>query len=254
MEYRAALEIDIRHDYWGDAPAPFRIQAANPALLQRADLVLRSDGPEALLAAPSQTDGLPERVALDIIAEDMQLVGLTRGWRADTVPVFAPEIAATQDTGPAQISISPTSAARSDMPRAPGDRRLCRLDLPLDPARFPITCTVTCETVEALWAYHIVGKAGAGPIHIVDDTGKVAFNDLGEQTLPDGRTARILRSVAPVPIRQRNAIRLALKQDQPPPYDPETLIPVLPVGGANLRPVAGDMPADILQSDIYVSL
>ncbi len=254
MEYRAALEIDIRHDYWGDASAPFSVEAADPALLQRAGLVLRRGGPGALLAAPTGAEGLPERVALDIIAEDMQLIGLTRGWRADTVPVFAPDPAATPDSGPVQIAISPTAKARSDMPRHPGDRRLCRLDLPLDPLRFPMTCTVTCETIEALWAYHIVGKAGTDPIHIVDDTGKVAFDDLGEEILPDGRTARILRSVAPVPIRQRNAIRLALKQDQPPPYDPEILIPVLPVGGTNLRPVAGDMPADILQSDIYVSL
>lgn len=254
MEYRTALEIDIHHDYWGDASAPFSVEAANPVLLQRAGLVLRRGGPGALLAAPTGAEGLPERVAIDIIAEDMQLIGLTQGWRADTVPVFASDLAAIQESGPVQIAISPTAKAQSDLPRHPGDRRLCQLDLPLDPARFPITCTVTCDTVEALWAYHIVGKGGADPIHIVDDTGKIAFDDLGEETLPNGRTARILRSTAPVPIRQRNAIRLALKQDQPPPYDPETLIPVLPVGGANLRPVADDMPADVLQSDIYISL
>ncbi len=254
MEYRAALEIDIRHDYWGDAPAPFRVSAADPSLLQRAGLVLRSGGPGAVLVAPVEIEEVPVRVTLDIIADDTQLIGLTRGWRSDTVPVFAPELATAPGDDVAQISISPTDSAQSDLPRRPGDRRLCQLDLPFDPARFPITCTVACETVQALWAYHIVGKGSADPIRVVDDTDKIAFDDLGEEVLPNGRTARVLRSSTPVPIRQRNAIRLALKEDQPPPYDPETLIPVLPVGGSNLRPIPGATPADILQSDIYVSL
>lgn len=254
MEYRAALEVDIRHDYWGEAPAPFRVFAANPDALRRADLVLRSGGPGAVLAAPSDAEALPDRITLDIVADDTQLIGLTRGWRADTVPVFAPDLAATDAADKTRISISPTDEAKSDLSRHPGDRRLCQLDLPLDPTRFPIICTVACETVQALWAYHIVGKGNADPIHVVDDADKIAFDDLGEEILPDGRTARVLRSSTPVPIRQHNSIRLALKKDQPPPYDPETLIPVLPVGGLNLKPIPGATPADILQSDIYVSL
>ncbi len=254
MEYRTALEIDVRHNYWGDAPAPFAVQAAHPLQLQRAGVVLRQGGAGSLLAAPTEAEGLPETVALDVIAEDTQLIGLTQGWRADTVPVFSPELSAKSGESGAECVVQIASKAQSELPRAPGDRRLCRIILPLEASRFPISCIISCEAVEALWAYHIVGKGNKDSIHIVDDAANIAFDDLGEEVLPNGRTARVLRSSAPVPIRRRNVIRLSLKEDQPPPYDPETLIPVLPVGGSNLRPAAGDAPADILQSDIYVSL
>lgn len=254
MDYATALEIGVRHTYWGDASAPFSVRAADPTIMRRVGLIMRSGGSGAVVAAPVGADGMPDRLAFDVLAEDVQQISLTEGWQADSVPIFAPDPLTEAGVDGTNCTIRPTDESQSELPRLPGDRRLCQISLPLSAAQFPIRCTVSCDTVQALWAYHIVGKSGADPIHIVDEAAEILFDDLGEETLPNGRIARILRSNTPVPLRWRNAIRLSLKEDQPPPYDPETLIPVLPVGGPNLKPVAGATPTDILQSDIYVSL
>ena len=247
MGYEVAVDLSVRHEFWGEATPPLQFAAADPAALRRAGLVLRTGDARALIAAPSDGEGLPSRIGLDLLTGDVGLISLTQGWRAEEVPVFTAGPEAAED------GIRLTGTPESLLPRHPGDRRLCRVELALAADRFPLRAKVSCETVEALWAYHVVGKGGSDPIRIVDDAGGISFDDLGEETLPNGRRARVLRSSAPVPMRLRTPVRLRLQQDQPPPYEPEILIPVLPAGGTNLRPVPGGASVGILQSDIYVS-
>ncbi|RAP43332.1 hypothetical protein BYZ73_01075 [Rhodovulum viride] len=241
MRYRVALDLTVRHGFWGDAPAPLRIAAADPVRLARADIVFKTDGTRAILGLP-ETAPPPAPVALDILAEP-RAIALTEGWQADAVPVLTPG-PGTSETGLAD--------ATETLPRGPGDARICRLVLDLagaDPGGW--TLRLSLEPVAALWAYHVTGRGADGPIRVIDPADRIAFEDLGQAPLPDGRPARVIRSTRPVALAARPSVRFRLEETQPAPFDPIALIPVLPAGGVNLRPAPGQ---DGLQSDIYVSL
>ncbi|MBL3570522.1 hypothetical protein BV509_12820 [Rhodovulum sulfidophilum] len=242
MRYRVALDLTVRHGFWGDAPAPLRIAAADPGRLARADIVFKTDGTRAILGLP-ETAPPPAAVALDILAEP-RAIALTEGWQADAVAVLTPA------PGQAETGLA---AAQETLPRDLGDRRVCRLLLDLagaDPEA-GWALSLRLEPVAALWAYHVTGRGAEGPIRVIDPADEVAFEDLGQTPMPDGRRARVLRSARPVPLAARSPWRFRLEETQPAPFDPIALIPVLPAGGANLRPAPGQ---DGLQSDIYVSL
>jgi hypothetical protein len=249
MTWRIALTVSIVHDYWGEEPAPVKLASADPSALARGGMMLRpAPGGGAVIAEVGETT--PDAILLDIIATDDLLLPLTESAAGGGAPV--PMIDLTGGTADADFAFSGSWTGET-VPRGVADRRLARLAvaLPQDGTR---VVRIACRAVDALWTYHFVGTSIDGPIRIVDGDARIAFEDLGRQTLPGGRQARVLRSTAPVPLRARPVVRLALEEARPAPYDAMTLIPVLPAAGPSLRPVAEPGAAAPLQSDIYVSL
>ncbi len=249
MSWRIALTVSVVHDYWGDGPAPVLLAAVDRSALARDGMMLRpAPGGGAVIAEVG--DQMPASITLDLIATDDLLLPLTdkvSGGRA-----LVPLIDLTEGVADIDLTFSPAAAADAE-PRGLADRRLARLAvaLPLEGTR---SVRISCRAVEALWTYHFVGQSIDGPIRIVDAEARIDFEDLGQHTLPGGRRARVLRSVAPVPLRARPVVRLALEEARPAPFDAMTLIPVLPAAGPALRPVTDAGAAATLQSDIYVSL
>ncbi|WP_296426437.1 hypothetical protein [Yoonia sp.] len=247
MSYHVALSLKIFHAFWGNETPPLRIVPHDPRGFSRLDLLAKPGAASLDIVAETAKLTDPVIVSFDVIANDPNIAALTAGFDWASLP----RIDLTADTDDVDGIVTAYAAPVADR-RMPGDP-LMRIDLAI-PATGLRRVTLRCDAPAALWAYHITGKRAVGPLQIVDAAKAVAFEDLGETALPDGTPARVLRSTAPIALRYRSAMRFALEETQDPPFDPITLIPVLPVAGINLRPAPDMAAAASLQSDIFVSL
>ena len=246
MTYHLALDLKIIHDFWGDEPPPIRIVPADARALAREGLIAKPGRARLDIVAETALLTDPVTVALDVIATDPTLGAVTAGFDPATLPHVA-----LPDSDADEYALAdhlPETAQH----RAPAEP-LFRLSLQL-PATGQRSVTLRCGAHSALWAYHVTGVRSAGPLQVVDQASEITFEDLGQTALPGGHTARVLRSTQPLPLRYRSTARFALEELQDPPFDPITLIPVLPAAGANLHPPAEPGASHPLQSDIYVSL
>ena len=246
MSYHAALDLRIIHDFWGEEPPPLRIVPSDARALARDGLIVKPG--RARLDIVTETALLtdPVTVALDVIATDPTLGAVTEGYDPATLPLVT-----LPDDDASEYALA-EHLPETAQDRAPGDP-LFRLSLQL-PAIGQRSVTLRCGAHSALWAYHVTGVRSTGPLQVIDPASEITFEDLGQAALPGGHMARVLRSTQPLPLRYRSTARFALEELQDPPFDPITLIPVLPAAGANLHPPAEPGASHPLQSDIYVSL
>lgn len=245
MEFAPVLRLTLAHDYYGNAAPPIAVQPVDPRAFDRAGLLLRHTGQHVTIIA-DQDQPRPTRVSLNLIVESTDIFAVTQGadWKA--VPHMPVPLGADRVRFSALVPDETEAQFRS--------RRLARLeiDLPADPASNLRDVTLEFEAVATLWAYYLMGARADAALQVVDPEGEVGFDDLGTQSLPNGKTAQILRSNRPVPARARPTRRFTLQQ--PGPFGPKTIIPVLPAAGVQFKTVTEPDAAARLQSDIFVTL
>lgn len=242
---REALRIKLSHAYFGDMEVPMDVVPVKPAAFAHSGLVLRKSGNSIAIFAPVDaevgSEDLPAEVELLLKARDPLLLHVTRGRPNDGVKVLA----------------FPPSVDRAEFSEAdvvdgasvfPEHASLCLVSAVLDRSE-PRDLVAHFDTVQAYWAYHILGAKPEAQLSIVDLDGEVKFEPATAVALPDGREAQQLRSCRPLPVFARGANRFELRgQGQ---SGGETLIPRLPMPGPGFEAVdeAGDM-----QANIYVSI
>lgn len=247
MSFHIALSVQMTHDYWGDEAPPLRIVPQSATRFASLGLLAKPSAARLDVVAETKYLDAPTTVTLAVIADDPDLPQLTSGidWEA------LPHVDLTGYTGDTS-ALLPTVLADGAVPRAPSDP-LMLIDVTI-PATGKRNVDLHCPSVMAIWAYHIMGRTADVPLQIKDPQAQVRFEDAGQTALPNGTSARVLRSTTPIAMQQRTNARFILEQTQDHPFDPITLIPVLPAAGANLRPAPGGSPETTLQSDIFVSL
>lgn len=252
MSFAEILHLTVRHAYYGDSAVPVRIAPADARSFARDGLMMKADRGSAVVIGDPEAEDLPQTVALKLVAQTPDLFALTDGADARKarhlhVPQGQDDVRFADATPPKQ-----TPKRSPDAPQVlSGEFIGLSIALP-DPADWPRRVTLRCDTVSALWAYHVTGPRAGEPLEIVDTTGKARFDDLGTQFLPGGQTTRILRSREPIALRARSDVKFKLQvQGQ---FDPDTIIPRLPVGGARLKPITDPGAAARLQSDIFITL
>lgn len=247
MSYHLALGLKITHGFWGDDAPPVRIVPRNPRTFAYLGLIAKPGHARLDVVAETVLLTDPVTLELDVVATDPELAVTTDGIDWATLP----RVVLTDGTDDVTTNLTTHLAPKSPA-RQPGDP-LFQIDVAL-PVTGQRNITLHCDAASALWAYHITGARKDGALHVVDSAKRVQFEDLGQTALPDGQSARVLRSTAPLPLRYRSPERFALEELQDPPFDPITLVPVLPVAGINLHPPHDAGAPHSLQSDIFVSL
>lgn len=247
MAHRIALTFKIAHDYWGDETIPLQIQPTDPRMMAKLGLLCRPSPARLDVIVDEDLFDTAHTISVDIIASDQNIFALTDGpdWRQ------LPVVDLTDVTTNTDIALSDVSI-HTDATRNPGDP-LLRVNLSI-PAAGGLSITLRLSAVSTLWAYHVTGKKVDEPLQIIDRNSVSSFEDLGKTALPDGSMARVFRSTKAIPLRYRPDASFALEAPQDAPFDPITLIPVLPAAGVNLRPTPDLAAGAPLQSDIFVSL
>ncbi|TCM86131.1 hypothetical protein [Rhodovulum steppense] len=240
--YAPILSLKLAHTYYGVDRVPVAVMPADPAGFDRAGLLLRWRGVEAVVLA-DRADDRPASVTLDLVAEAPQLFAVTRG--ADWNEVSLLEIPAGID------DVAYVDLFRAGKISQMVSKRLARAEIAL-PQEGGREVTLRFDAVDALWAYVVTGGESGSGFSVFDPTGKVEFDALGPRTLPDGTAAHVLRSAVPIAARARPPERFALQR--PGPFGPETVIPVLPAAGTGFRNPDEPGGAACLQSDIFVTV
>lgn len=247
MSYRIAISLRIAHDYWGDDTIPLQIRPSDPGGFRRLDLLSKPSPAQIDIIADEDEIQDSQAINLDVVASDPNIYALTDG--ADWAQV--PLVDLTNVTSDREVSLSDVPI-HTDAARQPGDPLLrVNLSIPAEGTHF---VTLRLSAVSTLWAYHVTGNKVDDPLQVIDKNNGLSFEDLGKSALPDGDMARIFRSSQPIPLRYRPDASFTLEARQDPPFDPITLIPVLPAAGVNLRPTPDPAAGAPLQSDIFVSL
>ncbi len=245
MAYRRALSLQIAHEYWGNETIPLQIRPNDPQHIAKLGLLSRSSPACIDIISDDEVFDTPQTITVDVIASNPNMTALTDGPDWAQLPVIdLTEVASNSEIALADVPM------RTDATRNPGDP-LLRINLNI-PREGTLLITLRLSAVSALWAYHVTGNRVQDPLQVIDSNNISSFEDLGESPLPDGSIARVFRSTTSIPLRHRPDTSFALEAQQDPPFDPITLIPVLPAAGVNLRPAPD--AATALQSDIFVSL
>lgn len=248
MAYHLALTLTISHAFWGEQSPPLHIDLHDPRAAAKAGLIAKPCPAGLEIAAETAVFDSPVDLVLDVQTKDRDLAVLTAGLAySDSLPVV--DLTDGTDDFDGRVVDLLESGITARHPADP----LFRIKL-LIPASGQRRIALHCDTVSALWAYHIIGAKNPAALQIMDAANDMAFDDLGDTPLPDGQTARVLRSHAPLPVLHRSAARFALEEQQDPPFDPITLIPSLPSAGNKLRQPQDAAAPHSLQSDIFVSL
>lgn len=245
MAHRIALSFQLTHDYWGDDTVPLQIRPTDPQTFKRLGLLAKPSPASIDIIADDEVFDKETIVSCDVTTTDLDVFALTDG--SDWARL--PHLDLTALTKSTEITLSDVPIL-TDAARLPDDP-LLRVNLSI-PAEGTVSITLRLTAVSTLWAYHVTGNKVNEPLQVVDKTNGSSFEDMGQSPLPDGSMTRVFRSTQPIPLRYRPDARFALEAPQDPPFDPITLIPVLPAAGVNLRPAPDAAPR--LQSDIFVSL
>ena len=242
MMYAPLMTLALAHDYF-DGPPPLRATLRDPEAMTRAG-VLSKPGPASLTLWLEADEPRPAELAFDIRTTDPRILHVTPPMAAEGET----EISVTPPPGPFEHRIAP--AGFGGAPGPEGRRVLLRLRVALPDQGTP-EVRVVLPAVEAIWAYHILGRTEDG-LSVVDAEGEVRFDAAGPSTLPDGRIAQCHRSDRPLPLRARAAARFSLMRAGP--FGPQTLVDALPGAGTVTSYAKGRGPTAQMQSDIYVTL
>ncbi|MCG3266166.1 hypothetical protein [Yoonia sp. I 8.24] len=244
MSFHIALSLRLTHEYWGDETPPLRILPTDMHHFTRAGFLAKPAPARLDVVAETAQLTAPTQLDFDVFTTSPDTYVLTKGLAAEKVPLF--------DLG-TETELQLSDALPVQAPaRMPGDP-LLRLRIPIDVSGTH-EVTFHLQAVSALWAYYFTGENAVEGLQISDAAGSTSFKDLGPSAITDGHVARVLRSDTPIKMTYRSDARFALEARQDPPFDPITLIPVLPAAGVNLRPTDDPAAAAPLQSDIFVSL
>ena len=240
--YEELLGITLEHRFFGEEAFPVKVIPANPKAFDRDGLILRQQGKTVSVIIEAGAEVLPDLVELLVIPAGPEVLQATLGSSWKTVPVLDVPL------GTKHVEFWDAAAGRIPQPPQPV---LCQLSVAIDPEG-PREIGIGFAAVEALWAYHVIGSEADSEIAIFDPEETAAFEQLGAETLPDGRAARVLRSTAPLPIHARPNQRFSLQE--PGPFGPKTLIPVLPAAGTSFHPATGAQAAYPFQANIFINL
>jgi hypothetical protein len=245
MEFAPVLRLTLAHDYYGNAAPPIGVQPSDPLTFDRAGLLLRHTGQHVTIIA-DKDQPRPTSVRLNLVADSPYIFAVTEGagWKA--IPQMRLPLGADR-VGFADLVPEKTETQSQS-------RYLARLviDLPADPGSDVRNVTLEFGAVATLWAYYLTGARADTALQVVDLDGEMGFQDLGKHSLPNGKTAQVLRSDRPIPARARPTRQFALQQ--PGPFGPKTIMPVLPAAGVQFKTVTESDAAARLQSDIFVTL
>lgn len=179
--------ITLHHEFYGDAVPPIRLVPLPSAKGQLVRLHRAQDGAYTVL----QSSGLHRsaEMAFLLLADDPVLRALqglpaANDWWRIEVPQGATTV------GPAGLGTEPRDPAA-------GGTVLGRLDLtPGDSGARDVT--VTLPTLAVAWIYVVIGAPADAAV--TSDDGSVPFSRAPDRVLPDGRTAAVFRSDAPIPM------------------------------------------------------
>ncbi|WP_341366037.1 hypothetical protein [Yoonia sp. BS5-3] len=247
MSHRIALSFQIAHDYWGDETVPLKIFPSDPHALAMAGVLAKRSPARIDLIADDDVFDNNQIITVDVTSADTDILALTDGQDWGRTPHLDLS-GMTENTDIALVDVP----ILTDAPRLPGDP-LLRVNLPVA-AEGTGLITLRLTAVATLWAYYVTGSKGGVDLQVIDQNNNATFEDLGQSPLPDGALARVFRSTQAIPLRYRPDARFTLEALQAPPFDPITLIPVLPAAGVHLRRAADPAARAPLQSDIFVSL
>lgn len=247
MSYHIAASIRINHGFWDDEVPPLRIAPSDPRMFSRLGLLAKPSAARIDVIAETDAFTEPAIITFDVVATSHDVLAVTGSVNWATLPHLM--LAADLDA-----PIVPYADVVMDHApnRLPGDP-LLRMSVAIA-ATGTREITLLMPTVAPLWAYHFTGEKAKDALQILDPSDTHQFEDLGERALTEGLSARVLRSTAPIALAYRSPARFKLEALQDPPFDPITLIPVLPAAGINMRPADDPAAAQHLQSDIFVSL
>ena len=245
MDYAPILRLTLTHDYYGNDAAPIGVMPTDPQAFDRDGLLLRHVGRKVTIIA-DMDQPRPACVSLSLIAQSPDIFALTEGADWKSIPHLRIPLGAKQ----VEFATLPVKEIEPQT----RSRYLARLeiDVPSDNESDVRDIELEFQAVAALWAYYLTGKRADGALQVIDTKGEFGFDNLGAQPLPNGTTAQVLRSDRPVPVRARPNHQFALQQ--PGPFGPKTLIPVLPAAGVQFKTVTDPDAAARLQSDIFVTL
>lgn len=238
--YREILRLTVRHAFYGVDPVPVRIVPRDPAVLASHDLMMRTQGRDALVI--SDATDLPDTIDFDLVPTDPDIFAVTDGANWTECPFIDAPL------GHDEVAYDPLDGTSGVQNPTRPVLALVRVAPHTDGRRV----TITFDAVSSHWAYHVVGP-DSETTRVQDPEDEVVFDPVDPVTLPDGRVAHVLRSRTPLPARARSKHRFALTK--PGSFGPKTLIPVLPAAGRTFVPFPNaDTPHTLVQSDIFISI
>ena len=66
---------------------------------------------------------------------------------------------------------------------------------------------------QTFWKYYLLGNMERGKLYVTDLNKENEFVSAGRESLPDSRTALIMRSTSPIPLREKFDCRFQLRQE-----------------------------------------
>lgn len=254
--YQVFASVRVSHDYFADGRPPrmlFSPHADTAAFLRRFDMHLRVDGASlgigvcdaqwANIWSERLDEGVPRTLCFDVRPADPDSAYYT-------AVVTAADQVADDTACPAPLQEVAASAG------AP----LATLLLPLNPAletnladwvaSVGVHYRLHLRSRSTIWKYVLVGDWRERKLTVADPRGEVTFTAPAPERMPDGSTALVARSTAPIMLHERPAQRFQLRDITDTPA--RILIPRLP--GARpqglWREVLGGEPTAV--SEIFV--
>ncbi len=242
MMYDPLMTLKLAHDYF-DGPPPLRPALREAGAMARAG-VLAKQGAASLSLWLEAGEPRPAELSFDIWSSDPSILHVTPAMAAEGVT----EIALDASPGPSEYRVEAADFGGPAMPE--GKRALLRLTVAL-PADGVPDLHIVLPAVEAIWAYHILGREYEG-LSVVDSEDEVRFVRAEPTALPDGRIAQCYRSDRPLGLRARALARFSLVREGP--FGPQTIVDALPGAGAVTSYAKGRGPTAAMQADMYITL
>ena len=232
--FREVLRISLRHGFYDPAEPPIDVVAVDHSELRDNGLLIRKIGSETVVV--TNQDTLPDTLSVAFVPHSHDVFGVTVGADGNETPILSAghgtdAVTLTEQTAKQKIEghprrfLSVLTVALSQTPR--------QIDVSFDAPRLP-------------WTYVFVGPESER-VAVRDTSGNVAFRPEGSRVLPDGRTAYAHRSTSPLQLQARSTHHFALTS--PGPTGRKTIIPRLPVAGAEANARDGGR-----ETEIFVSL
>jgi len=255
LTYTLLFELEVRHPYFEGGRCRhlrFEPEADTQAFLEAWGIRTRVAANRVALHAETNRldgvwrdrlgDGVPRVLAFQVLSTDPACLAYTRrpepyrlepsgtgGAAIELKPV------ATLDADGAQAR--PEGPAFAAAPRASGARTvLARVRIPLVPGAAPDRDTwraglgtlyfVALEARATIWKYLLLGDWGPSP-RMVDLAKETEFEEATEEILPDGRPAKVIRSLQAIGFQERPTQRFQLRDPTPQPE--RILVPRVPV-------------------------
>ena len=195
LRFVELLRLRVEHEYFDGGLARglrFEHEPACAAWLGRHGLIARQrDGALLLAAAEPQLPALHQELrAAATLGQDLL------AWRL--------------------LAADPAHAMYTDR-RTPGRVAAGIGDLPgLDAwaAALPLRTTLRLRSRLSTWKYLLLGDWPSHPIELVERDGRAVFRRDEPETLDDGRVAAVFRSTRRLPLRERGALHLELRETE----------------------------------------